>query len=379
MNLMMLSGDNSIARGTDGAFYRMLAMFSQHWSRIDILTPSAPDASARLIHGNVYVHPSPWHRLMQPHFIKTHGAKLLQERDYALVTSHDFGFFYNGIGAYWLLKNTDIPYVSEIHHVEGYPRAVTVREKLWRFTAMRYLPFVAKHAAAIRVVNAIEVPQLLREIGIPDEKILVLPSLYMDFEIFKPLPDIEKQYGVLFVGRLAANKGILILLDAIAKVRRTHPEITLAIRGDGDLKTQIDEFITEHDLSQNIRFLPRVSDDDALTRLYNQANMLVCASTVEGGPRVTVEAMACGIPVISTPVGIMPEVIQHGENGFLFEWDSDALAAYIIQMLDDPLLQEKIAAAGRMAVQDYDAKTVIGNYACGYHALIHQLNTDEST
>ena len=376
MNLLMLSGDNSIARAQDGAFYRMLAIFSQHWSRIDILTPSAPDAKAQIIHENVYVHPSPWHRIRQPFFIKQQGAKLLSEREYALVTSHDFGFFYNGIGAYWLLRGTTTPYVSEIHHVEGYPKAVTAREKLWRMAAMRYLPFVAKHAAAIRVVNRVEVPDLLRKIGIPEEKILVLPSLYIEFDIFRPLPEIEKQYDVLFVGRLASNKGIMLLLEAITKVKTTRPQITLAIRGNGVLKPQIETFIEKHDLAQNIRWLPRAEDNTAMAKLYNQAQMLVCASTVEGGPRVTVEAMACGVPVISTPVGIMPEIITDGENGFLSGWDSDEIAQKIRTLLDNPERTKNMAEAGREAVQQYDAETVIRAYAQGYHDLIARLRAE---
>ena len=131
-NLMMLSGDNSIARGIDSTFYEMLAHFSAYWQRIDILTPTAPDASPRVIHDNVHVHPAPRHRLLQPLFIRQKGTQLLNERPYHLVSSHDYGFFYNGFGARWLLRNRSIPLVSEIHHVEGYPHAVSLRERLWR-------------------------------------------------------------------------------------------------------------------------------------------------------------------------------------------------------------------------------------------------------
>ena len=106
--------------------------------------------------------------------------------------------------------------------------------------------------------------------------------------------------------------------------------------------------------------------------MYNRARMLVCASTVEGNPRVTVEAMACGVPVLSTPVGIMPELITHGENGFLFPWnDADALAGDIRQMLDNPALRRQIAEAGRQSVQHFHAETIIEQYARGYHRLIH--------
>jgi glycosyltransferase involved in cell wall biosynthesis len=368
--LLMLSGDTSVARGIDGAFYQMLARFSQHWERIDILTPPAPDAREQVIHGNVYVHPSPYHRLLQPLFIRRKGSELLAERRYHLVTSHDYGFFLNGIGAQWLLRGSSLPLVSEIHHVEGYPRAVTLREKLWRAAAMRYLPAIGKRVAALRVVNQREVPELLRKLGIPDEKILVLHSLYLDFDIYHPLPDVQPQYDVLFVGRLASNKGILLLLEAIAQVQRQNPAISLAIRGEGPLRATLEKRAAALGIARNLHFLPRVADTDAMADLYNRARMLVCASTVEGNPRVTIEAMACGVPVLSTPVGIMPEVIQHGENGFLFDWDAGQLAGQIATLLEDEALRQQVGAAGQASVQRFAADAVIAAYAAAYHRLI---------
>lgn len=372
-NLMMLSGDNSIARGLDTAFYQMLARFSQYWQRIDILVPTAPDATAGTIHGNVHVHPAPQHRSLQPLFIRRKGQQLLRERRYHLVVSHDFGFFYNGIGAYWLLRGSDVPYVSEIHHVEGYPHAVTLREQLWRAAAMRYLPFAGRHVAAFRTVNQ-EVPQLLAELGIPAAKIRVLPSLYIDFRIFQP-QNTAKHYDVLFVGRLASNKGVRSLLEAIATIRQTYPHIRLAIRGEGPLRSVLEAQIKAHHLQANVTFVPRLPDSEALAKLYNSAKMLVCASTVEGNPRVTVEAMACGVPVISSPVGIMPELITHGQNGLLFPWDVEDLAAQIMRLLSDDALCTRMGEAGRLSVQHFNAEAIIANYARAYHALIEASHT----
>jgi glycosyltransferase involved in cell wall biosynthesis len=367
-NLLMLSGDSSVARGIDGAFYQMLARFSNYWQRIDILTPTAPDARARTIHGNVYIHPAPNHRLLQARFIKQKGEELLSQRPYHLITSHDFGFFYNGIGAWWLLQNKNIPLVSEIHHIEGYPIATSLRERLWRLAAQQYIPFIAKRGAYFRVVNG-DVAQQLQKFGVSPEKILLLYSLYLDLDIYQ-VQAVEKQYDNLFVGRLVSNKGIMLLLDAIAQVTQTHPKVTLAIRGEGALKTIIQRKITEMNIENNVIFLPRVADTNEMAKLYSSAKMLVCASTVEGNPRVTIEAMACGVPVISTSVGIMPEVINDGENGFLVDWNAEQIANTIIRLLDDSDLYEKIAQAGRQSVQKFEAEKIIRDYALGYHRII---------
>lgn len=370
MNLLMLSGDAAIAQGRDGAFYQMLRRFARHWSRIDILTPSAPGALNRRLHECVFVHPSPWHRALQPLFIRHKGAQLFSQRQYDLVVSHDFGFFYNGIGARWLLRDKPhIPLISEIHHIEGYPLAVSLREHLWRQAAQLYLPFAAKRVAAFRTVNQREVPDFLRQLGISQEKILVLPSVYLDFESLQPQPNIPKVYDVLFVGRLAANKGIELILQALQLVKHAYPDVRLGLRGEGALKHKIEHFIREHQLQDNVLFVPRVDDSAAMAQLYQSAKMLVCASTVEGNPRVTIEAMACGVPVLSTPVGIMPQVIRDGENGFLFPRDAQSLAEKICRLLDTPALQARFSAAGRAAVQQFDAETMIANYARAYQAV----------
>jgi glycosyltransferase involved in cell wall biosynthesis len=368
--LLMLSGDSSIARGINGAFYQMLERFAPYWERIDILTPPAPDASERVIHDNVYVHPSTYHRLLQPFFIQQKGSELLKQRSYDLLTSHDYGFFLNGIGAQLLLRGHQLPLVSEIHHVEGYPQAVTLRERLWRAAAMRYLPFIGKRAAALRVVNHDEVPALLRRLGIPAHRILVLYSLYLDFDIYHPLPDLKLEYDVLFVGRLASNKGILLLLEAIAQVQRIYPAVKLAIRGEGALRPEIEKRAAALGISANIHFIPRLSEPAEMAALYCRSRMLVCASTVEGNPRVTIEAMACGVPVLSTPVGIMPEVIQHGKNGFLFHWDARELAAQICDLLADDQRRQQIGTAGQQSVQRFDADEIIEAYARAYHRII---------
>ncbi len=375
MNLLMLSGDTSVARGREGAFESMLRRFSPYWERIDILTPRAPGTSERTLHGNVFVHPSPRHRLMQPFFIRERGAALLAERPYALISSHDFGFFYNGIGAAWLSRQTGVPYVSEIHHVEGYPRAVTPRERLYRAIAPLYIRYAAKRAAAFRAVNAVEVPALLRQLGVPDEKILVLPSLYIDFDVFRPLPDERRYYDVAFVGRLVANKGLFTLLDAIAQVRQTRPDVRLGILGRGPLEKPLRARIAALGLSANVDVHTDTLLQEDVVRFYNSAAMLVCASTAEGGPRVTVEAMACGVPVISTPVGVMPELIKGGRNGLLFQWDAAELASKIALLLNDEDQRRRIGEAGRAAVQPFQADAVIERYARGYQELAKRLGT----
>ena len=226
-NLLMLSGDTALVKGEHGAFYQTLKRFSQYWNRIDVIVPPAKGATQQTVFENVYLHPSPWHLVVHPLFIWRKGRELLRQRHYDLIVSHDFGVFYNGVGAALLKFRRDIPLVSEIHHVEGHPFALTRKEFIYKTLATWYIRWAKHRVAAFRVVNRNEIPAYLREFTVPEEKILILPSMYIDFEIFHPMPTIEKQYDVLFVGRFAPNKGILRLLDALHIVKKNLSTVNL--------------------------------------------------------------------------------------------------------------------------------------------------------
>lgn len=370
MNLLLLSGDSSIARGIEGAFSELLRDFALHWARIDILTPHAKGAQTRQLYANVYVHPAPYHRALQPYFIWHKGRELLAQRPYDVVVSHDFGFFYNGIGARALLRGQNIPLISELHHIEGYPIASTWRERAWRVAAGLYLRWAKRRVLAFRAVNHGDVPRYLRALGVPDEQIVVLSSLYLKTDSYRPLPELTPIYDGLYVGRLSANKGIGLIVQALALVKQSHPQVKLALRGEGELRAALEAQIARLNLGENVVFLPRVAKPDDMPRLYQSARCLICASTVEGNPRVTAEAMACGVPVISTRVGIMPDLIQSGDNGYLVERSPESIAQAWRKLLDDEALRQRIGQAGRSAVLPYDARQTIPAYAQTYQALI---------
>jgi len=376
MNILMLSGDTALARGQEGAFSNTLRHFAPYWGRVDVLTPPVAGGAARQVYDNVFVHPAPWHVGLQPFFIWQKGRRLLRERDYALIISHDYGVFYNGLGAWLLSKSSGVPYVSELHHVEGHPFALTRRELVYKWLARAYIRWVWRRAAGIRVVNRGEMPTLLRDLGVPAHKILVLPSMYLDFATFHPMPTTSKRYDVLFVGRLVANKGIFTILEAVAQVRETHPELSLCVVGEGPLQKEMLARSAALGLAGCLSHIPRVDTPQELAHLYNAARMLVCASTSEGGPRVTVEAMACGTPVITTPVGIMQDLMEDGINCLVFPWHAAPLAEKIRALLEDEPMRLQLGENGEIAVQGFRADVIIHQYARGYQELIEKLTPD---
>ena len=140
MRLLMVSGDRQVAIGERGPLFAMQREFSRHFERIDVLCPR-PDGPVvvREIHGNVFLHPAGCGRAGMVGYIEREGARLLAEHGHALITSHDYGWFYNGIGSAALSKRSGVPYLSEIHHVPGHPVAADLRERFDCLVAKRYV------------------------------------------------------------------------------------------------------------------------------------------------------------------------------------------------------------------------------------------------
>jgi glycosyltransferase involved in cell wall biosynthesis len=153
--------------------------------------------------------------------------------------------------------------------------------------------------------------------------------------------------NLINVGRLNAQKGHGILLAAAAKVVKSHPQMRLSIVGDGELRPLLTAQIARLGLEQNVHLLGWF-DSASVRQSISNAKGLVLSSFAEGLPVVIMEAMAAGRPVITTTVGGIPELVRHGEDGWLCPAGSeDALASAMIELLDAPA--QRVEAMGRSA------------------------------
>jgi glycosyltransferase involved in cell wall biosynthesis len=370
MRLLMLSGDRQSATGAHGPFHHMQREFSRWFERIDVLSPrpNGPVTTTNLF-GNVHLHPADTGRSGMRLWLVARGRELIAEHGHDLIVSHDYGWFYNGLAAARLTRTTGVPYLSEIHHVPGVPVPADLREVFDRSIAKRYVRWASTRAAAFRVVNRHEMPRLLESWGVPPEKILVLPSLYIDLERYRPAPR-ERVRDVLFVGRMVNNKGLLPLVDALDEVRRTRPELRASFLGRGPLRRRVERRIAARGLDDAIELLDWVKTDDELIELYRTSRLLVCASTCEGGPRVTVEAMACGTPAVSTHVGVMPELIGDGQGGTLCGFDASSIAEAIGSLLANDSMRQQMQTEARAIAEGFAYHDVLAGYARGLHDLV---------
>lgn len=378
MKLLMITGDRALAQGRKGPFYYLLEEFSKHWERIDIICPKTEQKVFR-VHKNVYVHSSNKPLIFHPFFILKKGVEIYKKQKFDLFTVHSYPPFYNDIGGLKLFKKIKVPYVLEVMHINGYPKASDFKERVYKFLTRIFVDHFAKKAKAIRVINQKQVPEFLVKSGVDGKKIKIVPAFYIDFNIFKPL-DLEKKYDLVFSGRLVKNKGIFLLLEAIEKIKnekqkikntnKKFKNIKLVIVGSGPLKKKMEKFIKKNRLKDNVVFsgwLPGVED---VAKVYNQSKIFAISSFNEGGPRVALEAMACKVPVITTKVGVMMDVIKHGENGFFIDWDSKDIVEKILALLNNENLRKKIAENGYKTVQQFERRKAIKNYAMSYQKLI---------
>jgi len=365
----MISGDRQASIGERGPFATLQSEFAHHFERIDVLCPRPPrPQTVKVIEGHVHLHAAPVGRSGMVRWLESEGARLLAEHGHALITSHDYGWFYNGIGAARLSRRAGVPYVSELHHVPGYPVAADWRERFDRRVARTYVRWARARAAAFRVVNRVEMPRLLRSWGVPEEKILVLPSLYIDFDTFRPVePAPSFEVDVTFVGRMVNNKGLDRIVDALALLAARGRRARALFVGQGPLRDATRARAQAKGI--DARFVEWLESPEDLASMYRASRVVVCASTCEGGPRFTVEAMACGTPVVSTPVGVMGELIEDGVNGALCGFDFESLAAALERVLADDAAARAMGEAGRRSVQGFERRTTIRGYAEGLQSI----------
>ena len=178
----------------------------------------------------------------------------------------------------------------------------------------------------------------------------VEPVLYAD----TPAPPEDR---LLFVGRLAAVKGVPVLLRALARARETRPALTLDLVGDGEDRAALERLAADLGLGEVVRFHGYLGQAD-VARMLRETGALVLPSFAEGVPVVLMEAMATARPVIATRVGGVTELVEHGVSGLLVPPGAEApLAEAITVLASDQSRRAAMGAAGRAAViAGFDAR-----------------------
>lgn len=278
------------------------------WSRVAVLLHTL---DAPLVHVQLASRASFWRKSVvcglarlarRPYLLHVHGAEFLQ--------------FY---------EQESSPAAQRlIAKVLASAALVIALSEEWRARLLRICP----RARVEVVTNAVSLPELtqLRQLG-------------------------ERRPTLLFLGEVSRRKGIYELVRALARVAERVPTVELVCGGAGAVE-EIRSLAVELGVADRVVCAGWLDAQRKQAELA-RASVFVLPSYAEGMPMALLEAMSWGLPVVTTPVGGVPQVITDEENGLLVpSGDIEALAAAIIRLLEAPALRARLGAAARATIEE---------------------------
>jgi len=252
-----------------------------------------------------------------------------------------------------------VPTIATIHHPITVDRDIAIRSvsPLWKKAKhIRWYSFigmqkrVSRKLSHIITVSKSSGKDLSKAYKIPLHRFRIIPN-GIDTELFRPIPEIKRSKNRIIATNSADTplKGLYYLLLAIKELSQTH-SVNLFVIGEPKKNGGIRKLIRKLGIGNQVNFTGRI-DHQALVGHYARASLAVVPSIYEGFGLPAGEAMACGIPVVSTTGGALPEVV--GKTGILVPPGNYlSLAKAIREILDHPMLARTLGQAGYQRVHD---------------------------
>lgn len=264
---------------------------------------------------------------------------------------------------YGLLADLGAPLVTTIHHpitvdrqleldaAEDWKRRSSVR-RWYGFTRMQKR--VARRLPSVLTVSGSSQREIVEHLGVREDRISVV-HIGADTDLWSPDPSVAEVPGRIVTTSSAdvPLKGLVFLVEALAKVRAEHPEAHLVVVGKRAEDGPVAQAIEKYGLGDAVRFVKGITDAE-LVDLVRSAQVSCVPSLYEGFSLPAAEAMATGTPLVATTGGAIPEVAgPDGETCLAVPpGEPGALAAALNRLLADPELRARLGAAGRERVLD---------------------------
>jgi glycosyltransferase involved in cell wall biosynthesis len=187
-------------------------------------------------------------------------------------------------------------------------------------------------------------------------------SKYVNTTCFKKTKELtERIYQIGYVGRLSAEKGVLEFAYSLSTIQK-NKKGRVVIIGEGDLKDKIKEILINNKNIEKIELIGWI-EHKKIPSYLNDMKLLVLPSYNEGLPSIVPEAMACGTPVLATPVGGIPDLIKDGETGFIMDDNSPAcIAENVMRALEHPNLDKIVKNARELVEEEFTYEAVVERY-----------------
>jgi glycosyltransferase involved in cell wall biosynthesis len=293
-------------------------------------------------------------------------------------------FGQSGILAIPYAKKFSIPLIVSLHGNDvGILLGRQRFKPKWWFYTLSFKKLV-RHANLFLAASN-DLRDCLIKLGCPADKIKT-HHLGIDLEKFR-MSDREKTgeaINIFMIGRLVEKKGFAYGIEAFAAALRqlNSPKLKLIVIGDGPLEARLKKLVKECGVASHVHFWGRRSHQQISDYLQKQATILMCPSVVtraqdrDSGLMVAKEAAACGVPIIGTYHGGLPDIIENKKTGFLAaERDITALAQAIKELATNADLRVKFGRAAQQKVkQNFNIKNQMAELEAIYFEEIEKLN-----
>lgn len=248
----------------------------------------------------------------------------------------------------WFLFS--VPAIA-IAHLRGKPVVLNYRGGLAReFFARSF----RKVRPSLRQCDSVIVPtpflqQVFAEYGVHAD---IVPNI-VDTQLFAPAQTAPTQLHIVVTRNLEALYDNASALRALALVRRTVPDASLTLTGEGPEREPLQQLATELGIADAVHFAGRLPRERVAT-LLQQARVLLNPSTADNSPNSLIEAMAAGVPIVSTNVGGVPQLCLPGVQALLVPAKAtEQMAAAILQVHQDDQLRQQLIAQGRLRAAEF--------------------------
>ncbi|MBE9542999.1 MAG: glycosyltransferase family 4 protein [Proteobacteria bacterium] len=256
--------------------------------------------------------------------------------------------------------NKLVPTIATIHHPITVDKKIAIRSvssPLKKMKEWRWYSFIGMQKRVSRTLTRIITvsksarKDISRDFRIPANKFRIVPN-GINTKLFYPIDQIEREKNRVIVTNSADTplKGLFFLFQAVAELEKIQ-DVNITVVGEPKKDGEIVRLIQKLGIGHRINFTGRI-DHREFVQQYARATVAVVPSVYEGFGLPVGEAMACGVPVISTTGGALPEVV--GDAGVLVQpANSAALAGAIRELLNNPLRAKELGMAGYRRVQKH--------------------------
>ncbi|MBN1266397.1 MAG: glycosyltransferase [Anaerolineales bacterium] len=297
----------------------------------------ANDVSIAYLPAGKLLHPGRFWRLVR--YIRSSGAEVVQTHlTYANILGSAAAFL------------AGIPAVATLHLAGPDLRYSKIRElletwciKLFSRLAIAVGPQTGRLHARRLGVKRIEVVLNAVEVMPP------VPAQRVT-EVRRSLGIGPDTHVLVSVGRFSIVKAFHILIEAFAAYNKQEPDSVLLLVGDGEMRTAWEQLAKDLGVSASVRFTGLRND---VPDLLAASDLYVCSSTIEGTPLAVMEAISAGLPVVSTNIGDLPEIIDPDFGVLVEPEDAEAITTAAGRILQDPVVRQKMAGAARAYAQTH--------------------------